>query len=391
MRRTAQGGTRAAGRCSHSGARDFAIASTPESVYAVIVAICIARMRISWAGRMAGISLDCFSGFSAAHSVLLGYAPACVLQAASFADVLDEDSGRGYQRRLNVPHSLDFRRYIQREGSATVALTFNLRPRDDGAWRVEQLGGRSVRLHLAASAGRVMSQVDCQHRLGHLSDLALELPFMCFVGLTPVEEMAVFNVINSKARGLSSSLLDFHEAQLAEDVAVDRPELYVALCLRNDPASPWYRQLDLGGHPTSGLARRASLRTMQKAVKVFLARTRLAKEAPPEAVARLVIEFWSTVAVAFQAAWARPRKHLLTKGIGVYAMMEIAADLYSEAPPEAAGRRRHFDAALSHLAHVFDWAAEGPLRGLGGEGGVKAAVDMIRRSRACGMGTTANG
>ena len=214
---------------------------------------------------------------------------------------------------------------------------------------------------------------------------------MCFVGLTPSEEMAVFNVINSKAKGLSSSLLDFHEAQLAEDVAVDRPELYVALCLRNDPASPWYRQLDIGGNATSGLSRRASLRTMQKAVKVFLSRTRLAEEVPPEAMARLVIDFWSAAAVAFPAAWAKPRKHLLTKGIGVYAMMEIAADLCSEAPSEAAGRRRYFAAALSSLAQAFDWAAEGPLRGFGGEGGVKAAVGMIRSVRDRGLRVVVNG
>jgi hypothetical protein len=31
---------------------------------------------------------------------------------------------------------------------------------------------------------------------------------MCFLGLTEREEMEVFNVINSKAKGLSTSLLD---------------------------------------------------------------------------------------------------------------------------------------------------------------------------------------
>ena len=51
-----------------------------------------------------------------------------------------------------------------------------------------------------------MAQVDCQHRLGHLSDLPIMLPFMCFIGLTEREEMEVFNVINSKAKGLSTSL-----------------------------------------------------------------------------------------------------------------------------------------------------------------------------------------
>jgi DNA sulfur modification protein DndB len=51
---------------------------------------------------------------------------------------------------------------------------------------------------------------------------------MCFLGLTEREEMEVFNVINSKAKGLSTSLLDFHDATLAADLASDRPELFIA-------------------------------------------------------------------------------------------------------------------------------------------------------------------
>lgn len=329
---------------------------------------------------MDGTSLDCVSGWSAARPVLLGFASAQLLQSISFADVLDEDTGRGYQRRLNPQHSLDFRRYIQRDGSATIVLTFNLRPCGDGAWRVEVLGGRNARLHVAPAAGRVLSQVDCQHRLGHLSGLPVELPFMCFVGLSQREEMEVFNVINSKARGLSASLLDFHDAQLAVDVAVDRPELYIALCLRNDRASPWHGQLDLGGEPTSGMARRASLRTMQKAVKVFLGRTKAMRDLQPDEVAHLVLEYWAAVAAVFQEAWSKPRKHLLTKGIGVYAMMELAADLHAEASA-AVGDRRYFASALAEFAPALDWTAEGPFRGLGGESGVKAAVALIRDVR----------
>jgi len=51
---------------------------------------------------------------------MLGFAPASLLHGLSFADVLDERTGRGYQRRFNAQHSLDFRRYIQRPGSATI-------------------------------------------------------------------------------------------------------------------------------------------------------------------------------------------------------------------------------------------------------------------------------
>src|SRR4030095_579038 len=98
----------------------------------------------------------------------------------------------------------------------------------------------------------------------------------CFVGLSALEEMQIFNIINSKAKGLSTSLLDLHDSRLCEDLASERPELFIALSLKSDESSPWYQQLDLGG--TSGKQRRASLRTMQKAVRRFLNRSEILKD-----------------------------------------------------------------------------------------------------------------
>src|SRR5579885_2987650 len=133
---------------------------------------------------------------SAGREVFLGFAPAKVLYALSFADVLDEDTGRGYQRRFNPAHSLDFRKYIQQEKSSTIPLTFNARARNDGAWRVDRDSAAHACLIIADDRVKVLTQVDCQHRLGYLNDLPLELPFMCFLGLTEREEMEIFNVIN---------------------------------------------------------------------------------------------------------------------------------------------------------------------------------------------------
>ncbi len=327
------------------------------------------------------LKIPCLKGRAAERPVLMGFAPARELCKLSFADVLDEDTGRGYQRRLNAQHSLDFRRYIQRANSATIPLTFNLRPRTDDAWRVVESGKRAATLELATGSGKLLSQVDCQHRLGHLSDLDTELPFMCFVGLSEREEMEIFSIINGKARGLSTSLLDFHDAQLAADLGRDRPELYVALFLKNEPTSPWYQQLDLGGSSTSGMARRASHRTLQKAVKRFLTKTRLVRTGDADVAARAVLHFWSAVTIAMPEQWANPRKHLITKGIGVYALMDLAADLWSEAPPGSPPDRRYFAAALMDFAGEFDWTTEGPLKGLGGESGVKAAVAQLRAAR----------
>ncbi len=327
------------------------------------------------------IKIDCIPGNCADREVLLGFASAKLLHALSFADVLDEELSRGYQRRLNAQHSLDFRRYIQRSGSTTIPLTFNLRSRIDGAWSVKKLASGRVQLCIDPGVNKVLAQVDCQHRLGHLGDLDVELAFMTFLELTEREEMEIFNVINGKARGLSRSLLDFHDSRLSDDLAAERPELYIALYLKSESSSPWHNQLDLGGASTSGMTRRASLRTMQKAIKRFMSRTRIATNGGAEHAARVVLDFWSAVSIVLHEAWRNPRKHMLSKGVGVYALMDLAADLYLDCPRGVAADRTYFCAALGDFATGFDWSTQGPLMGLGGESGAKAAADLIRDAR----------
>jgi hypothetical protein len=116
--------------------------------------------------RLAGLL-----GASAQRKVFTGFAPAALLYSLSFADVLDEDNGRGYQRRFNPQHSLDFRKYIQQGKSSTIPLTFNLRPRSDNAWHLREGEEGHALLEIREDAGKVLTQVDCQHRLGYLNEL----------------------------------------------------------------------------------------------------------------------------------------------------------------------------------------------------------------------------
>lgn len=318
-------------------------------------------------------------GRSADREVFLGFAPAKTLHAISFADVLEEESGRGYQRRPNPQHSLDFRRYIQKKGSTTIPLTFNARAGSEAAWKIVRKG-HAARLEIRGDAGHVLAQVDCQHRISRLQDLDITLPFMCFLGVSEREEMEIFSVINSKANGLSPSLLDFHAATLlATDLATQRPELFVALHLHNDAQSPWYRKLDRGG--TSGLHRLASLRTMQKAVKRFLTQTRSVRGMTPEGSARVVVCFWSAIAEVLENEWTASRKHLLSKGVGVYALMTLAADLVTEEGDAARCDKQMFVGRLADVLPRIDWTNNGALKGLGGQAGVAQAVDLVRAAR----------
>jgi len=328
------------------------------------------------------IELKGILGECASRKVFLGFAPASLLYKISFADVLDEKSGAGYQRRFSREHSVEFRRYIQKPGSATISLTFNLRPATNEVWRLDRSRTGLATLSLSSQAGPLLAQVDCQHRLGHLGDLEVSLPFMTFLGLTVEEEMQIFSIINGKAKGLSSSLLDLHEAKMSQNLALTKPELFLALRLNDDNASPWYQRLDLGGNNTIGLHRYASLRTMQKAAKRFLRESHASETISTAELANIVIAFWQAVSELLQREWASPRKFLLTKGIGVYSLMSLAGDLVRDAQRRhLACDRNYFISALSDFICDIDWSSHGPLRGFGGTAGADQALEHIRSTK----------
>jgi len=327
------------------------------------------------------VKIQGIQGLNGSVNSFLGFAPASLLHRVSFADVLDEQTGEGYQRRFNARHSMDFRYYIESEGSATIPLTFNLRKEFSSKWRV--LGsGEGVTLEIDAGT-QPMARVDCQHRLGFLTDLDIPLPFMAYIGLSVTQEMAAFNVINAKARGLPGSLIDYHDSKLIEDIESIRPELVLAVRLNDDPRSPWYKRLDLGGNRTSGLTRRASLRTMQKAIKRFLRSSREASDMPTDLQYEVVVSFWRAVAAVMRTEWEDPRKHMLCKGVGVYALMQLASDLVIEARLSGTVHwESFFSAKLVEFAPSMDWSNAGPLRGLGGGSGVTEAVRVLRNLRS---------
>jgi DNA sulfur modification protein DndB len=318
------------------------------------------------------------------RDVFLGFASGAILSRLSFADVLDEATGAGYQRRFCKDHSLAFKRYIQAPGSATIPLTFNLRVNQPARWVLE--GPRSAdsmaALAVNAEGPPALAQVDCQHRLGYLRESPIPFAFMAFVGLSVEEEMAIFRDINGKAKGLSSSLLDYTAAKMAqEDLAEAHPAIALALHLQEDPVSPWQHRLDLGGERTNGMKRMASLRTMQKAIRRFQ-REAKAEHDSVDALSQVLVDFWRAVVRVYPEEWQQSRRHLISKGIGVYSLMSLAGVLLAEA--RATKRRAdqdYFVERLSDFAHHLDWTNSGPMQGFGGAAGADRAFEMIMAVR----------
>jgi DGQHR domain-containing protein len=210
-----------------------------------------------------------------------------------------------------------------------------------------------------------------------MGESAVPLAFQCFLGLTPQDEMRVFSVINSKAKGLNPSLIDYHQSVLL-DVAREAADLYIAKRLHYDPASVWHKNLKLGGAATQGTTRRMTLRGMRHAVQIFLHHA-LVGELRLEEQYAVVASFWSAVVRTWPRAWNEPRKHLLTKGIGVQGISILGADIVKLAMREGNDlTQRTFERHLGGLRD-FDWSNTGPLRGLGGRGGAREVHQQLAR------------
>lgn len=316
--------------------------------------------------------------------MVVGAAPACDLYAVSFADILDEKTEQGYQRPFDPQHSKEFREYIDQPGATTIPLTFNLRGREGAGWKLTRSSQRGLATLAIRrpedGAPRMLAQVDCQHRLGMMADSAVPLTFQCYLGLTPKDEMLIFNTINGKAKGLNPSLLDFHASKLTPELEATQLELFVAKTLHDDPDSVWHGLVKMGGASTQGTHRRVSLRGLQVATKLLLQRSPLGatRDLTPRQKYEVVRAFWTAIATVWEHAWNRPRNHLLVKGVGVTAVSLLGADILTAALSHRQHlNRKTFEDYLAPLS-ALDWSTEGMFKGYGGRQGAAEAHQRLR-------------
>lgn len=316
-------------------------------------------------------------GKSGGLEVFIGFAPSTLLRDSSFPDILNEDTGEGYQRPFNKTHSIDFKNYILKPGSSTPPLTFNLRKELEACWRIEKDSQNTAILHLLDGA-KCLAQVDCQHRLGELEGVDVPLAFMTYIGLELRQEMAIFNVINSKAKGLSSSLTDYHESKLYTDLATDAPHLFISRRLNEDQTSPWFRLIRYGGETTSGLKRRTSFRMMQTSVQGFLTQTKSVLDTPLEDKYQIVLCFWKAVQNTFPNAWKDHRSNLITKGVGLYGLMQLLGDIV-KSNPNGDFSVDYFKSKLLPLQASIDWSSQGRFAFVGGKKGVQDVYQVLKK------------
>jgi DNA sulfur modification protein DndB len=307
--------------------------------------------------------------------VFLGFAPANILFAHSFSDIFDEETGLGYQRQRDRAHSINFKKYIMNETSTTIPLTFNLREELEQGWEIVE-EGESIFLYIKKGF-KCLAQVDCQHRIGELGDSDIPLAFMAFIGMDIKNEIGVFTIINSKAKGLSNSLTDYNHSVLFQNLEQDAPHLFIARKLNEDINSPWYQQVKYGGKCTSGLNRRTSLRMMQSSIKKLLSQIPSSRNVDLEDTYQIIVKYWDIISRVFHEDWENTRSSLITKGVGLYAFNYLLGSLF-ENDKYACIDEQTLSTVINKLVGKVDWSNNGPFSSLGGQKAAKRVFAILQ-------------
>ena len=243
-----------------------------------------------------------------------------------------------------------------------------------------------------------ISRTDGNHRLFYgegdpmleRPSLDISTPFSLTIGLTALQEASLFVDINDNLMSMNTSHL-YHLLTTftpLEDLASDKPALWIANKLAEDPKSPFHGIVYLGGEKekVQGLDRRVNLAALRTGVQMILKENiKLRDEAFNDILKRYVIirTYWSAVKKTFAQEWANAKEYLLLRGFGVWCMSILGADIIDRClirPINPSQYEEEMSAYLRQISRDVNWhRKEGNVTHYGGRVGARELADKMRR------------
>jgi DNA sulfur modification protein DndB len=283
----------------------------------------------------------------------------------------NEPSGKGYQRPINKRRSIEFANYLsQGEDSLYTPILLNAA----GNWefhaytRERPLFGRLVLKKKA-------SLMDGQHRLSGIeeyvkkTDTTLNVPFLTFHYLDEDEEIKLFDIINTKAKGIGTSLSRYLNRN-NDDIS------WVATNLILRPESPFFSKGTLIGKRTK--EKHITLQNLYNIVNSLIKHSDL-EDLPKEKILSIALFYFNSIKETLPNEWEDFKSFRLTHVISLNALAIVGNNiinenfLYKSQQPNS----NKIQSIIENLKQV-DWSTNGDLRYLKGTSGSKLlAQDII--------------
>ncbi|WP_135557118.1 DGQHR domain-containing protein [Paenibacillus cymbidii] len=283
----------------------------------------------------------------------------------------DHPSGKGYQRPVDSKRCNDFALYLSKgDNSLFTPILLNA----ESHWEfVSYDKNRS-------SFGRLIckdkaSLMDGQHRLGGIqrytkdTNSEIHVPFLAFHYLDEDEEINLFDIINTKAKGIGASLSKYLKRN-SDDIS------WVATQLIIRGESPFHFIGTLTGKRNSG--RHVTLQNLYKVLELLFKPEQL-KGLPKEEKLLLSLTYFNTIKEQFNVEWLDYKEFRITHIVCLNALAIIGAEIITRIS-DSEFKQKNYQRISKDVKKLkfIDWSYEGALKFIKGMSGSRAlAADLI--------------
>lgn len=299
-----------------------------------------------------------------------GFVSSQVAVNFSYSKLYNDPSGKGYQRPINVKRCHDFANYLsQGEDSLYTPILLNAA----GHWEFHAYDKQRPNL------GRLICKkkatlMDGQHRLGGIkeyiseTDTTLNVPFLAFHYLDEDEEIKLFDVINTKAKGIGTSLSRYLNRD-NDDIS------WVATNLILKPESPFFSKGTLTGKRSK--EKNITLQNLYNMVKLLIKKSELDKLSKEKKL-NLCLFYFNTIKELFPDEWEDNKLYRMTHITCLNALAIAGNKIINENYLAKSQQPDSVKIAqiLMNLKEI-DWLSTGDLRYLKGAAGSKVLASDI--------------
>lgn len=220
---------------------------------------------------------------------------------------------------------------------------------------------------------RAFSEVDCQHRLGKMTNSTKQVTFCCFVNLKRTEEAIIFKTINDKQKKISTSLVD-------AIILITDPEgpihIQWAYDLGMDPGSAFDRLIATGGRNLEPPTRLVTLRTLRTCLKIMMPNRSL--ENGGDSIGyEFARNFWNVVKQMWKTEFNDPKNYKLITLPGLKALSRFGRHVFIKGVDTQDASISRIEAAFYNDPTRIDWSAMGPLREASGNPGIRIIYNAL--------------
>ncbi|MGQ7887560.1 DGQHR domain-containing protein [Paenibacillus sp. WC2504] len=289
----------------------------------------------------------------------------------TFVKPYDEPSGKGYQRPVDLKRCNDFAVYLSKgEDALFTPILFNA----GSLWEFTSYDKHRPQFGRLICKGKA-SLMDGQHRLGGIkrymqeTNSEINVPFLAFHCLDEDEEIKLFDTINTKARGIGSSLSKF--------LRRDSDELsWIATELLVRQESPFYNIGSIIGKRNKG--RHITLQNIYRTLHLLIKDPAIIGFSKEEKL-NMSINYYNALKEAFPNQWLDYNGYRITHIVCLDALSIAGSKILTMCTSQ---NKKQFDytgikKAISKFKHI-DWSTQGPLKYIKGMNGSKSlSIDLI--------------